>query len=69
MKYYFITYFGILKYSQSSKRYWGDVTNKSPMQFITDKNRDVDGDYKQFVILNIHEISMEQYVEWEGHIF
>jgi len=64
MKYYFITFFGI--HADGVKHYWHAMIDMSPMKFIHDMNQDEGFHYVEFLILNVHEITVEEYNEWDG---
>tara|TARA_R110000772_G_C13157791_1_gene425676 strand:+ start:119 stop:334 length:216 start_codon:yes stop_codon:yes gene_type:complete len=66
-KYYFITYLGILKgeTEDHNKIYWNQVIDTSPMKFIEDMNNN-DQYYRDFVIINTHEITLEEFNKWEN---
>jgi len=63
-KYYFITYQATNRDGDTSV--WNDVINESPMRHIT-RIREGDEVYRNFVVLNIHEITKNEYKVYEGH--
>ncbi len=68
MKYYFITYQATNR--QGSVSIWNQVINESPMKFIKHvQSAEENGSntYYNFVVLNIFEISNEEFNEFDGH--
>jgi len=69
-KYYFITYRGMSRDSDSSLSIWNTVTDLSPMAFIkkllVSESEARNSYYKDFVIMNTEEISKEEYLEYKG---